>query len=160
MPIYGHWQLGSQYTSDGKVFVKLHQQMSDLRRVVCRFDAIYFEEPLRPEMLSGHTNIDTLRVLTGLASHVESFAAAMSITAMRINISSWRKFYIGKMPRTTKSKDWKAYSMERSLQLGFKPKRDDEADALGILDYSCELKGITPPWRTHEILRPMLAGSR
>lgn len=158
-PRYGHFVLGSEYTSDGKTYCKLHQVLSDLRQV-CRFEHIYFEEPLRPEQLQGHTNIDTLRVLTGLAAHTLSFGAAMGCrTVMAVNIASWRKDFIGPQKRGTKRATLKDLTMERCHQLGFKPARDDEADALGVLDYACTLRGIIPPWREHEVLRPMLGRS-
>ena len=130
--------------------------MSDLRAVM-GFDHLYFEEPLRPEQLQGHTNIDTLRVLTGLAAHAESFAAAMGLaTLQRVNLSSWRRDFIGPQKRGTARPTLKGLTMERCRQLGFSPRRDDEADALGILDYACTLRGIVPPWRAGEVLRPML----
>ena len=154
--IYGHWVLGSEYTSDGRTYGKLHECLSDLLSVA-RFSHLYFEEPLRPEMLQGHTNIETLRVLTGLAAHAESFGAAMGMrTVKRVNISTWRKDFIGPQKRGTKSPTLKALVIERCHQLGFTPKRDDEADALGILDYACTLRGILPPWRSGEALRPLL----
>jgi len=153
---HGCWQLGSEYTSDGRTFAKLHQNLADLRKLA-RFDTLYFEEPIHPAALTGHTNIDTLRVLAGLAAHAESFAAAVGLRiCMRVNISSWRKHFVGKMPRGTKTKDWKHYAIERCRQYGFQPRKDDEADALGILDYACELQGFRPPWRADEVLRPVL----
>jgi hypothetical protein len=157
MPRCGCWQLGSEYTSDGRTFAKLHQNLSDLRKLA-RFENLYLEEPIHPASLSGHTNIDTLRVLAGLAAHAESFGAAVGLRIVsRVNVSSWRKHFVGKMPRGTKSKQWKDYAMERCRQYGFSPRKDDEADALGILDYACDLQGIVPPWRANEVLRPALA---
>ena len=73
-------------------------------------------------------------------------------------MASWRRHFIGKMPRGTKSKEWKDYAKERCLQYGWSVRTDDESDALGLLDYGCELRGIVPPWRTDEVLRPILGG--
>lgn len=155
-PIHGLWVLGSEFTTDGQTYCKLHQNLSDLRQLV-RFEHVFYEQPLRPEVLTGHTNVDTLRVLAGLAAHAESFAAALGCRSIQaVHQASWRKHFIGRMPRGTKTKAWKDYAMERCRQYGWKPRRDDEADALGLLDYGCELKGIVPPWRTDEVLRPML----
>lgn len=153
MPRYGHWQLGSEYTSDGQTFAKLHSNLADLRKLV-RFQFLYFEEPINPQSLSGNTNIDTLRVLAGLAAHAESYAFAAGLRLVkRVNISTWRRHFVGKMPRGTKTKQWKDYAIERCRQYGFTPRRDDEADALGLLDYAIDLHGITPPWRDGEVLR-------
>lgn len=155
-PRYGSVQLGSEFTTDGQTYVKLHQVLSDLRMAVSKFETLYFEDPINPTALGGHTNIDTLRVLSGLAAHALSYGHAMSIRAQSVNITSWRRFFIGKMPRGTKSKEWKDYADERARQYGWKPRTNDESDALGILDYACELQGVTPPWRADEVLRKPL----
>jgi hypothetical protein len=155
-PQYGHWQLGSEFTSDGQTYAKLHQNLSELR-MLARFDALYYEQPLNQAALTGHTNVDTLRVLTGLAAHAESFGYALGLRIVKsVNIASWRKDFIGSQKRGTKRQTLKDVTIERCRQLGFNPRRDDEADAIGILDYACSLNGIIPPWREHEVLRPAL----
>ena len=159
-PIYGTWALGSEFTSDGQTYAKLHQCLADLRAVM-KFEFVFYEQPLRPEVLQGSTNIDTLRVLSGLAAHAESFAYAVGCWGIHaVHLAVWRKHFIGRMPRGTKTKQWKEYAIERCRHYGWNPRRDDEADALGLLDYGCSLKGITPPWRANETLRPVLAGAR
>jgi len=155
-PVFGSVRLGSEYTPRGQTFAKLHKVLNDIRSVTCRFDAIYFEEAINPAALSGHTNIETLRILSGLCAHAESFGHAKGCRVQAVNVSSWRRHFVGKMPRGTKTKDWKAYADERCRHYGWKPRNSDEADALGLLDYSCELQGIVPPWRSNETLRPML----
>lgn len=151
-PRYGSVMLGSEYTSPGQTFCRLHQTLSDLR-MVCRFERIFFEEAINPAALSGHTNIDTLRLLSGLAAHVESFAYATGCRVQAVNISTWRRHFVGKMPRGTKSKDWKYYAIERCRHYGWKPQNSDEADALGVLDYACDAVGFVPAWRVDEVLR-------
>lgn len=159
-PRYGHWVLGSEFTNDGQTYCKLHQNLMEARTLF-HFEHIYYEQPLQQQMLTGHTNIDTLRVLTGLAAHTESYAHAVGLrTVMAVNQASWRKHFIGRMPRGTKTKTWKDYSRERCAQYGWATRTDDEADALGILDYACDLKGILPPWRTNEVFRAELGGRK
>lgn len=156
LPSYGTWELGSAFTPNGATYCKLHQQMSDLHRL-CKFEHLFFEEPINPAKLQGHTNIETLRVLSGLAAHAESFGEAMGMrTINAVNLSSWRATFIGKQKRGTKRATLKDLSIERCHQLGWKPKNDDEADALGLLDYACTFRGIIPPWRLNEVLRPPL----
>lgn len=153
---YGHFVLGSEYTSNGRTYAKLHERMSELYQV-CRFDRLFFEEPIHPAQLTGHTNVDTLRVLAGLAAHAESFGEVMGCrTIMRINVSSWRGPFIGPQKRGTKRTTLKELTMERARQLGFRPRKDDEADAIGILTHCILLSGITPPWLLAETLRPPL----
>lgn len=166
---YGSWELGSEYTSRGQTFAKLHANLLDLR-AIARFEALYFEEPINPTKLKGHTNIDTLRVLSGLAAHAESFGHALGLRIVQgINIDSWRSAFIGRINSSAakaKAKaagksatdSLKSLTIERCRQLGFNPRNTDEADAIGILDYCVALRGDVPPWRAEEVLRPMMAG--
>ena len=159
-PRFGSVQLGSEYTSDGGCYVKLHHVLRDLRVAVSRFESIYYEEPINAAALTGHTNADTLRVLSGLAAHTCSFGHAMGLRVQAVNIASWRRHFVGKMPLGTKTKDWKAYADERCRQYGWKPQNSDEADALGILDYAVSLEGVRAPWSENETLRAPLEVAR
>jgi len=168
-PRYGSWELGSEYTGRGQTFAKLHANLLDLR-AVSRFEALYFEEPLNPHKLKGHTNIDTLRVLSGLAAHAESFGHALGLRIVQgINIDSWRPAFIGRINSNEAKRKAKAagksatdslksLTMERCRQLGLHPRNTDEADAIGILDYCVSMRGVIPPWRAEEVLQPMLVG--
>lgn len=172
-PRYGHWVLGSEYTSRGATYAKLHQNLIDLRRVMARFEHIFYEEPINPGQLKGHTTINTITLAIGLAEHVESFSAAMpECSAQAINIQTWRTEFLGsditldakreararskiKGSRVSARDKLKRLTVERCIQLGFSPQCDDEADALGILDYKLAQRGIQAPWRLDETLRPM-----
>lgn len=155
---FGHWVLGSAFTTEGATYTKLHRCLNDLHKVF-EIEHCYFEQPIHPANLSGHTNIDTLRVLAGLAAHVLSFAEAKRFrTCMSVNVSSWRRDFLGPQKRGTKRQTLKALTMERCRQLGFNPRYDDEADSIGLLDYCLSTRRIVPPWRQNEVLRPMLAG--
>ena len=170
---YGHWQLGSEYSSDGMVFAKIHRNLADLFSLA-RFDMIYYEQPIHPAQLTGATNIHTIRLAAGIAAHIESFAHAKRCRLVKsVNVQNWRPDFIGRLPaaeanarsrRLKKAGDPKAsarselksLTMERARQLGFNPAVDDEADALAILDYALSLNGVVPPWRRQEVLRPAL----
>jgi hypothetical protein len=155
-PVSGTWKLGSDMTTAGMVFINLHRQMSELYSV-SPFDNVLYEEPLNLGPHSGFTNKDTIFLLVGLAAHVDSFCEAKRLRKYRcINNSSWRRTFLGKMKRGTKTKQLKDYAFERCHQLGFRPANADEADALGILDHMCELERIIPPWRANEVLRQPL----
>jgi hypothetical protein len=154
--IVGHWVLGSEIATPGQTFLKLQRCLADLHQVE-GFERIYLEKPLNPAILSGHTNIDTLRILSGIAAHVHSFACARRLPQPReVDINSWRRDFIGPQKRGTKRATLKSLTMERCRQLGFEPRYDDEADAIGLLDYALELNRIVPPWRAGEVLRPAL----
>lgn len=153
-PIYGHWPLASDMSWRGRGYVRLHKNMMDLHRVSA-IDHIYYEEPLTQASLSGKTNVQTLQTLTGLAAHAESFAAAIKATARAVNIASWRRHFIGSMPRGTKTPDLKAMTMRRCKELGFDPSKYDESDALGLLDYQLSVAGVIAPWRANVLERKM-----
>ena len=158
-PLYGHWQLGSEFTSDGRACMKLHQMLTDLHKVV-PFNHLYFEQALTMAQKDGASSAHS-DVLIKLIGHAESFADAYALrTCLGIHMASWRRHFIGKMARGTKRKELKEYAMERCRQLGFRPRNDDESDALGLLDYACDLRGFTPAWRINEALRPPLTGAR
>jgi hypothetical protein len=174
LPRYGHWVLGSEYTSRGGVFTKLHQNMSDLHRVVCPIEFLFVEEPISPAQLQGGTTINTLRIASGLAAHAESFAHAMGVRRIQeFNVSSWRGDFIGRVEnaeakararrakkagdaRASARADLKALTIERCRQLGMTPRKDDEADAIGILTYGLLISGVQPPWLATEVLRAPL----
>lgn len=146
-PVSGAWVLGSEFTSEGLTYCKLHENLSGLH-MLGQIEAIFWEEPLDARTLSGHTNIDSVRVLGGLAAHAASWGEAMGCRIIRsVNMTAWRRHFLGSMPRGTKSVDLKARAVERCRQLGFKPQTHDEAEAIGGLDYACDQLSLTPPWR-------------
>lgn len=173
LPRYGRWVLGSEYTSRGQVYAKLHGNLIDMRRCVSRFETIFYEQPINPVQLQGYTNITSITLAIGLAEHVESFSAAMpECRCEDVHIDTWRKDFIGAnlsilakrearqkgklLGRRVSARDkLKAMTIERCRQLGMSPMTDDEADAIGILDYKLALRGIQTPWRAEETLRPM-----
>lgn len=158
-PVSGTWSLGSELTSAGRTFLRLHQCMNDLYQVH-PFDIVIYEEPLSLDSGKLLTNKDTTFVLMGLATHVDSYCEAKNIRKVRsVNQSSWRRHFIGSMKRGTKTKQLKEYAVERCHQLGLKPEKHDEAEAIGVLDYMCEMERIMPPWRAGEVLRQPLGSA-
>lgn len=156
----GVWQLGSEWTSRGRVYAKLHEHLTDLNRLG-RIEALFFEEAIHPAQLQGHTNADTVKLAAGLGAHAESWGEAMGCRIIReVNMSTWRRHFLGKMPRATRTAELKDMAMRRCRQLGFRPEKHDEAEAIGILDYACaslaEQIGATPFWIAQEVLRPAL----
>ena len=150
--VSGTWQLGSEFTSPGRTYGKLHENLSGLHQLGA-IDALFYEEPLDPRFLSGATNKDTVAVLFGLAAHAESFADAMGFRVIRaVNQVTWRRHFLGPMkrPKDDRGKtlpvDWKGLAIERCRALGFKPAKHDEAEAIGVLDFACDSLGIAMPW--------------
>jgi hypothetical protein len=159
IPASGYAVLGSEWSSRGRVFAKLHMVLTELRQVHGHFDAIFYEEPLPAAALQGFTNIETLRLAAGLAAHTESWAEAMGVRVVReANMASWRRHFIGKMPRATKTAQLKDKAMERCRELGFRPRRHDEAEAIGILSYACDALDLSPEWDRAGSLQLVRAG--
>jgi len=177
MPVYGHWTLGGEYSTEGQVYAKLHRNLSDMFKVE-RFERLYFEEPLNPAHLTGNTSITTIWLLSGLAAHAQSFGAIKRCRIVKaVNVERWRKDFIGDMvvrevkagvrrrrkagdDRASSRDQLKKLTVERCRQLGMNPRKVDEADAIGILTYSILLDGVTPPWLSNEVLRVPLEVAR
>jgi hypothetical protein len=156
MPLYGHWVLGSEYSTRGQPFVNLHVKMNELHGLYA-FETVTYEKPLNLGMGSAATNEETLFTLLGLAAHVESFCAAKRIRRVNeIHQATWRKHFLGRMPRGKKSADLKAMAMERCRQLGFAPATHDAAEAIGILEYQLNNLGITTPWQDRAVFGAIL----
>ncbi len=162
----GHWKLGSEYSSDGQVYGKLHRSLNDLFKLE-RFEFVFIEEPINLHKTGG-TSANNIRMSLGLNAHVESFAVARRCRRLQeVNVSSWRQDFIGRditgsarkeAKRAGKSArdQLKRLTIARCRQLGFTVSVDDEADAIGILTYGLSISGITPPWLANETLRPIL----
>lgn len=151
----GVWELGSSFTARGRVFCRLHENMMALE-TLGHVEAWFYEEPIHPAQLQGQTNADTIKLAAGLAMHVESAAEAFGARIIRaVNMSTWRRDFLGKMPRAMKTSDLKDMAMQRCRQLGFKPLKHDQAEAIGILDHACASLDLVPYWRTQEVLRPI-----
>lgn len=157
----GWKQLGSEYTTPGLVFAKLHELMTDVASVSGPIEALFIEDALTPEKLHGHTNIGTTKIQLGLAAHALSWADTMGVRIIReINQSTWRRDFLGKLPKGLRSTDLKDMAMKRARQLGFKPEKHDQAEAIGILDHACIVLDLTPPWQLQLALQTQIGGRR
>lgn len=154
-PAFGTWELAAHVDWAARGFVRLHKNLIDLHRLD-PIECIYFEEPLSPGSVHGQTNVRTLYVAAGLAAHAESFAEAIGARHHVVHQATWRRHFIGKMPRGTKTPDLKHMAMQRCRELGFDPSKHDAAEALGILDYQLSIESITPPWRHGNVLQEQL----
>ncbi len=158
-PASGTWELAGGVTHAPKAFVRLHRHLRDLNDAA-PLDLIVFEDALPASRLHGHTNIDTLKAAAGLAAHVQSFAEAMGIRHRCVNLTTWRKHFIGSMPRGTKTADFKHLAMTRCRELGFDVIKHDAAEACGLLDYELSVEGVLPPWRNERVLTEQLTPRR
>ena len=168
--LLGHFSLGGEYSSRGDCYAKLQTKLNELRMTLA-FERVVIEQKINPANLSGITNINTISLMGGLEAHVESFCAVFRIPHRAVSVASWRKDFLGsdeiagirrrvkdEEKRTGKklgaSDALKAATMLRAEQFGHTPRKPDEADAFGLLDYELLSRGITPPWRAQEVLQP------
>jgi len=153
---HGVWdQLGSEYTGRGRLFYSYFAALAEHRKVL-PFDRVHAEEPINLVPGTVATTAENVWIAVGMAATLELFCESFGVSLEWVHQATWRRHFLGKMPRRTKSPDLKAYAMERARQLGFSPRRHDEAEALGILDHALERLRIAAPWRVDEVLRPPL----
>jgi hypothetical protein len=146
LPAAGTWALAPGIEWAPRAFVRLHRNLMDLHSV-SPIDEVNFEEAILAVQLRGFTNAQSLAAAAGLAAHVQSFAEAFGIRHRAVNLTTWRRHFIGKMPRGTKTPDLKQMAMRRCKELGFDVQKHDAAEACGLLDYQVHMAGIRPPWR-------------
>lgn len=153
---HGVWdRLGSEYTSRGQLFYAFYGQLLDHRRAM-PFERVAAEEPVNLIPNSVQTNAESVWIAVGMGATLELFCHSFKVRLEWVHQATWRRHFLGRMPRATKSASLKALAMERARQLGFSPHRHDEAEALGILDHALERLRIPVPWRAEEVLRPPL----
>lgn len=160
-PACGTWELGSELTSPGMVFARLHENITGIHGAMAALTSVHYERPLDPGTLGRQTNFDIPFLLIGLAAHVESWCCAMGVRHCQSHHqATWRRHFIGKMPRGTKSMTLKDFAVDQCKQLGILPGRHDAAEAVGILDFALHLAGIMPPWRDQHVLTVQMVGGR
>ena len=94
-------------------------------------DLIVYESPAVPSIMSGKTNIDTIKRLMGLAEHLEEWAED-KIELREASVSQVRAHFLG---RNMKSKEAKPLTIQRCHERGWRVSGEDEADACALWDY-------------------------
>jgi hypothetical protein len=153
IPFCGSWQLGDELTVPGRTFCRLHARLDEVNKDY-PLRSVTYEKPLNLGIGVAQTTEETLFVLIGLAAHVDSYCTARGIPICRgVHQATWRRAFVGKIPRGTHSRDIKDLCLARCKQFGFRTKGNhDAAEAAGVLDYALCLEGIMPPWREKNIL--------
>jgi len=144
-PAFGTVKLGSEYTSMGRTFVNLHKNLNE-QFMLGRPDLVVYEEPLLLGPAAGSTTADIQKVLIGLAAHCESFCEAKAVRCFSVNMTTWRRMFIGSMPRGTGRRELKDFVIARCRELGLRPDDDNQADAIGILAHTLKMEKIDAPW--------------
>lgn len=146
-PSYGTWKLGGPYTDRASAMICLYQKLVE-QFAFSTPDLVIYESPLRGDVQSTEVNN---RMANALASVVELICKGKRIRCDEASNATWRKVALGK-GRGLSSKDFKALAIKMAREFGLKPENDNEADAIGLLDYAFATEQIIPPWRRALIL--------
>lgn len=155
---HGAWRLKSEWSNEGDPHKQLIKNLKTLHDFA-GFEHILFERPLTQQQRGGASN-EANDILIELLGVVKYFHAATRCrTILGVHRASWQRDYIGSQKRGTKRKTIIQLFEERTRQLGFSFKKDDEAAAIGILTYGLLSRGITPAWIANETLRAPLGAT-
>lgn len=127
--------------SNGAAFKLLFEHIAWADRICGGLDHLGYEAPLiatggnKDDDKGFISNPHTTKRLVGLTAVMELCATMLGIPVHSINNASWRKFWLPGTPRGTERKVWKAKAIDKATRLGWLPKGDDDADALGQLHY-------------------------
>jgi hypothetical protein len=94
---------------------------------------IVYESPAVPSIMAGKTNIDTIKVLMGLAENLEEFCYDR-VELREASVSQVRSHFIG---QNLKSKIAKPMVKAKCHERGWMCETTDESDACALWDYQC-----------------------
>jgi hypothetical protein len=94
-------------------------------------DWIVYEAPIAPLLMGGQTNLNTIKLLVGLAEHLEEWAY-QKVELRQASVAEVRSHFIG---RNLKSAIAKPLTLQRCRDRGWQVETGDEADACALWDY-------------------------
>ena len=113
-------------------------------------DLICYESPAIPAHMGGRTNIETTRLLFGLAEHLEEWCYGK--TELReATVAQVRAHFIGS---NMKASIAKPLTLERCRDYGWECANTDEADAAALWDYTACWLNPQLAFRTTPLFRP------
>jgi len=92
------------------------------------------------------TSPKTQRKQIGLIAAIDLCAEILEIDATPVHNMSWRTLWLGSQPRGTKRDRWKVLAVNKARSMGWDPKGDDDADAIGQLHWLLAKLDIRPDW--------------
>lgn len=171
-PFFGALRLAGGEENVGKALDQMLRFLEDLQaKLAARghgITHIFYEKPFIP----GAVNSSTSERLMGLCAVVQMFAFRIGATSCySIDISEWRKHFIGRgsgFKRTADKKhylagqDPKELAVQQCARYGWHTDIADAAEACGVLDYALSLidrgcveaglPGYSRPWRDRLVL--------
>jgi hypothetical protein len=150
-PAFGSFCCGSEYTDDGQCQEKMFVELTTITAFGIP-DIFAVEAPADASKWKGGRPFQHTKTLIRLSGAAMFFARNKGIgRRSEIDKVHWFPHFIGPDQRAPKGQS-KDYCVARCHSLGLKPANNDEADALGILDYIISLEGIIAPWRADNML--------
>lgn len=144
--------------TNGEALEKLRKLMADQHAMHGLTDIVF-----EAQHISDQINPQTVYLLIGMGAMVEWFGHRIGARTFPVDIGTWRKHFLGKgsfkqakdaigvKRGPTGRQQAKAKSIDACNSLGWFPKDDNAADALGVLDYYLSLPPIARmyprPWR-------------
>lgn len=108
---------------------------------------VFYEGPIK---LPTDT-LPWLRFIYAIAGQVDWWAHKINIQCREVAIDDWRMHFLGFKKGGREL--LKAAAMDACNRRGWKPQNDDEAEALGVLDYGLACWKIDVPWRDTALLQ-------
>lgn len=131
-PECGHIRFTKPGTSRAETYRAYRNWLDDAwggREVIP--DLIVYESPAVGMQMQGKTNIDTLKLLSGLAEHLEEWCHG-KCELREATVAQVRSHFIGS---NMKAKIAKPLAFERCQELGWPVTTTDESDACALWDY-------------------------
>lgn len=145
-PYHGVWdRIASEYSSRGSIYYNTYKALLDAHSLF-KFEQVFAEEPINLLPGTVATQAENIWTAIGMGASIELFCHTMGIRLTWVPMARWRRDFLGRMPRGTRSTDLKQMALERCHQLGLRPQRHDDAEALGILTYACLRERVFMPW--------------
>lgn len=142
--VSGSRRLPGDHLTDGRRMLDYANWLADQIRFF-EPDNVVFESPYVSHTPGRQTSQRTVLTLFYLAATTELICAQMQVPCYSLRPGDWRKSFLG-ADNTTGRKKLKDLVMRHCLLRGLRPKDDNEADALGVLEYAAFRFGVRPPW--------------
>lgn len=156
-PKYGRWALPANVGDETeRVTLALRRKMHDYHALETFQDGtVIIERAIKKPTDTMHT----LEILLGLVCEASTTARWLGAVPRTIDngdmVQHWTgaRHFDGKNAEERRAAR-KAYSMKAAFALGFKPKDDNAADALGLMTYYAHIWNIPVPWETKPCPEP------
>lgn len=134
VPKCGHIRFAPPGASRAQVYRVFRTWMEDKWNVRDHQpDLIVYELPMQPLHMKGKTNIDTSKLLLGLAEHLEEWSFDV-IELREATVAQVRSHFLGS---NMKSAIAKHETFERCKMIGWPVETTDESDACALWHYQC-----------------------